>query len=85
MVGDSPGGELPRFLCYTPNMEMNLHNSGTLSSDMGSIALPTWRQDTYLVLNPLTPSELEWLRQQSMHVAEVFRQSMSERTAAEQN
>jgi hypothetical protein len=31
-----------------------------------------------LVLNPLTPSELEWLRQQTLHVAKVFQQSKSE-------
>ena len=39
-----------------------------------------WRQDTYIVLNPLTPSELEWLRQQSEHVAEVYRQSLDTST-----
>jgi hypothetical protein len=65
-------------------METNLPNSGAPSSDTASTASPVWRQDTYLVLNPLTPSELEWLRQQSLHVAEVFRQSMSERIAQPQ-
>jgi hypothetical protein len=40
-------------------------------------ALPTLRQDTYIVLNLLRPSELEWLKQQRMRVAEVFHQSAS--------
>ena len=62
MVGKSPFARKP-FLCYNQNMETNLHNSGAPSSDTESAASPTWRQDTYLVLNPLTPSELEWLLQ----------------------
>jgi hypothetical protein len=69
------------FPCYTQNMGTNSRNSGVPSSDTASTASPILRQDIYLVLNPLTPSELAWLRQQSMHVAEVFRQSISERTA----
>ena len=72
-----------RFLCYTEDMDTSLHNSGAPSSDTESTASPMWKQDTYLVSNPLTPSELEWLQQQSMHVAEVFQRSTSERAAAE--
>jgi hypothetical protein len=68
------------LLVYNRNMGTSLNNSGITSSDTTSTASPTLRQDIYLVLNPLTPSELAWLKQQSAHVAEVFRQSMSERT-----
>ena len=64
---------------YILHMEPTCHNSGTSSSDTGSNVSPIWRQDTYLVGNPLTQSELEWLRQQSLHAAEGFRQSMLER------
>lgn len=49
----------------------------TLSSDTAPSASPILKQDTYVVWDPLTPSEIEWLRRQSEHVAEVFRRSRS--------
>jgi hypothetical protein len=33
----------------------------------------TSKQDTYVVINLLPPERIEWLRQQSRRVAEVFR------------
>ena len=55
----------------------NLTNSGTPFMAMERPASPTLRQDTYIVLNLLRPSELEWLKRQRLRVAEVFRQSVS--------
>ncbi len=56
-------------------MDQILTHSGDSYSDTGLSASPTSRQDTYVVLNLLPPSRIEWLRQQSLHVAEVFRRS----------
>ena len=42
-----------------------------------SIASPTSRESIYVVLNLLPPSRLEWLMQQSLHVAAVYRRSAS--------
>ena len=58
-------------------MDHDLINSGTADLATERTASPTSRQDTYLALNPLTPSELEWLLQQRLRVAEVYRQSDS--------
>jgi hypothetical protein len=35
------------------------------------------KPDTYVVLNPLPPSRIEWLKRQSLRVAAVFRLSKS--------
>lgn len=56
-------------------MATNSNNSDAESSATGLPVSPTLKQDTYLVLNPLTPSESEWLMQQRLRVAEVFRRS----------
>jgi hypothetical protein len=53
-------------------MELAVNYSGP---DDPAPALPTSRPDTYVVLNRLPPSRIEWLRQQSGRVAEVFRRS----------
>jgi hypothetical protein len=50
-----------------------------MEPDQSPDAAPTLRPETYRVLNPLTPSEIEWLRQQSARVAEVFRETASPR------
>jgi hypothetical protein len=55
-------------------MEKNSDNSGEKNSDT-SAASPTSKPDTYVVLNLLPPSRIEWLRQQSLRVAAVFRGS----------
>jgi hypothetical protein len=34
---------------------------------------PPQPPDPYVVINPLPPSRIEWLRQQSLRVAAVFR------------
>ena len=39
---------------------------------MEQTALQTLRQDTYIVLNPLPPSLLEWLKQQRLLVAKTY-------------
>ena len=62
---------------HLKSMEKNSINSGTPSAVTERPASPTLRQDTYIVLNLLRPSELEWLKQQRLRVAEVFRQSVS--------
>jgi len=56
-------------------METNLEISGGESLDTASTVSPTSKPDTYVVLNLLPPSRTEWLRRQSLSVAEVFRQS----------
>ena len=53
-------------------MDETLINSGGHSLDTKPTASPTLRQDTYLVLNPLTPSELEWLMQQRLRIAAAY-------------
>jgi hypothetical protein len=58
-------------------MDKSLTSSGTGSSDTQSPASPILRPDTYRVLNPLPPSKLDWLKQQRLRVAEVFRLSNS--------
>ncbi len=58
-------------------MDLNLKSGGELSSGTDLNVSPALKQDTYIVLNLLPPSRLEWLRQQSLHVAEVFRRSAS--------
>lgn len=58
-------------------MDNNLITSGEPNLDTGSTAFPTSKVDTYVVLNPLPSSRLEWLSQQSLRVAEVSRQSIS--------
>jgi hypothetical protein len=58
-------------------MDKNLTSSGTKSSDTQQPASQTLRPDTYRVLNPLPPSALDWLKQQRLRVAEVFRLSNS--------
>ena len=45
--------------------------------DVDSIVSQTLRPDTYVVLDLLPQLRIEWLRQQSLHVAEVFRRSIS--------
>jgi hypothetical protein len=56
-------------------MEENLISSSENSSDMEPTASPTLRQDTYLALNLLTPSELEWLMRQRLRVAAAYGRS----------
>ena len=58
-------------------MDENSTNSGKESSDTQPPASPMLRPDTYRVLNPLPPSALDWLKQQRLRVAEVFRLSNS--------
>lgn len=58
-------------------MDETLNSSGTRNSATASTASQTSRPDTYVVLNLLPPSRLEWLRQQSLHVAEVCRRLAS--------
>jgi hypothetical protein len=58
-------------------MARNLNNPGAQNSDTDSPAPLTLHQDTYVVLNLLPPSRVEWLRQQSLRVAALFRQSSS--------
>ncbi len=53
-------------------MDKNSINSGTKDSVMEQTASPTSRQDIYLAFNPLTPSELEWLKQQRLRVAAAY-------------
>ena len=72
-----------RLMGYSRSMEKTSNSSGAENSGTASTALPTSKPDTYVVLNPLPPSRIEWLKQQSLHVAEVFRQSMSERAHPE--
>jgi hypothetical protein len=56
---------------------VNSDNSGEKNSDTASTASPTSKPHTYVVLNPLPPSRIEWLRRQSLRVAAVFRLSKS--------
>ena len=58
-------------------MEEKLKNFGSPRSEKATIASPISRPDTYVVLNLLPASRLEWLRQQSLRVAAVCRQSAS--------
>jgi hypothetical protein len=51
--------------------------SGAPSSDTVSTASPTSKPPISLVNFPLTPSEIEWLKQQSRLVAEDFQRSKS--------
>jgi hypothetical protein len=53
-------------------MDETLIISGAHSSDTEPAASQILRQDTYLVWNPLTPSELEWLLQQRLRVAAAY-------------
>ncbi|MGA2228462.1 MAG: hypothetical protein ABSH41_28850 [Syntrophobacteraceae bacterium] len=53
--------------------------SGDKSSAMEPTASQTSRRDTYIVLNLLSPSRLEWLRQQRLLVAKAYQQSASAR------
>jgi hypothetical protein len=53
-------------------MEQNSNNSEDVNSDNASTASQTSGSNTYVVLNLLPPSRLEWLRQQSLKVADVF-------------
>jgi len=52
-------------------MEDNPKTSGPQSSDTAS----TLAESRYVVINRLPPERLEWLRQQSLHVAEVCRRA----------
>lgn len=57
-------------------MEKDSTISGVAPSATEQTASPTWRQDIYVVSNPLTQSELEWLRRQSSRVAAAYRRSI---------
>ena len=52
-------------------MEDSSQTSDSQSSDTTS----TSTQSRYWVINRLPPERLEWLRQQSLHVAEVYRRA----------
>ncbi len=56
--------------------ELN-YTSGNKSSATAQTASQTLRQDTYIVLNPLPPSVLEWLKQQRLLVAKAYQRSGS--------
>jgi hypothetical protein len=64
-------------MCYRISMEERSKNSGKEHSATVSPASQTSRPDTYVVLNLLPPSRIEWLKQQSLQVAEVFHGSTS--------
>jgi len=52
-------------------MEIVSKPSDTTSSDKDSNAPPTPKAEFFVVNFPLTPSEIEWLREQSRLVGEV--------------
>jgi len=52
-------------------MAKNSTSSGGTNSAMDSTASRKSKLKTYVVNNPLPPSRISWLRQQSKHVAEV--------------
>ncbi len=56
-------------------MDENLITSGAQDLDTEPTASPTSRQDTWPVLNLLTPSELEWLLLQRLRVAAAYGRS----------
>lgn len=56
-------------------MDADSKNSGIGTSATTSTALPGSKEVTYVVSNPLTQSELDWLRRQSERVGEAFRLS----------
>jgi hypothetical protein len=60
-------------------MVISAINSGLKKSDMESIVSHRSKPTTYVVSNLLPQSRIEWLRQQSVHVAEVFRRSADKR------
>ncbi len=52
-------------------MVKNSIGSGNLSSATGSTALRKSKPSSYVVSNPLPPSRISWLRQQSKLVAAI--------------
>jgi hypothetical protein len=53
-------------------MDRNSNTTGDGNSDTASTVSPTSKPATYVVLNLLPPSRIEWFRQQSLHVAVVY-------------
>jgi hypothetical protein len=58
-------------VCYIHSMKDSSQTSGVQGSDAAST--PT--QSRYVVIDLLPPERQEWLRQQSLHVAEVYRRA----------